>query len=88
MIGLLSLLLLLSLFPLSLPLLQLVLCYLIMSSSSSSLSSFAEQALAYTCYQMYARQKTGLAPEMVNFENGKVSWSWDGSIGHPVQVTL
>lgn len=30
------------------------------------------QALAYTCYQMYARQKTGLAPEMVNFERGKV----------------
>ncbi|CAM9163978.1 unnamed protein product, partial [Discosporangium mesarthrocarpum] len=27
--------------------------------------------LAYTCYQMYRRQKTGLAPEMVNFENGK-----------------
>eukprot|EP00903_Cladosiphon_okamuranus_P020635 g18945.t1 len=29
------------------------------------------KALAYTCYQMYARQKTGLAPEMVNFEKGK-----------------
>ncbi|CAM9711535.1 unnamed protein product [Laminaria digitata] len=29
------------------------------------------KALAYTCYQMYARQKTGLAPEMVLFEKGK-----------------
>eukprot|EP00904_Undaria_pinnatifida_P011230 jgi/Undpi1/7237/HiC_scaffold_22.g09710.m1 len=29
------------------------------------------KALAYTCYQMYARQKTGLAPEMVTFEKGK-----------------
>ncbi|CAN0083356.1 unnamed protein product [Scytosiphon promiscuus] len=29
------------------------------------------KALAYTCYQMYERQKTGLAPEMVNFERGK-----------------
>eukprot|EP00752_Nemacystus_decipiens_P015936 g14242.t1 len=29
------------------------------------------KALAYTCYQMYARQKTGLAPEMVNFEKGR-----------------
>ncbi|CAN0145755.1 unnamed protein product, partial [Hapterophycus canaliculatus] len=28
------------------------------------------KALAYTCYQMYERQKTGLAPEMVNFEKG------------------
>ncbi|CAM9566441.1 unnamed protein product [Pylaiella littoralis] len=29
------------------------------------------KALAYTCYQMYDRQKTGLAPEMVYFEKGK-----------------
>ncbi|CAB1115373.1 unnamed protein product [Ectocarpus sp. CCAP 1310/34] len=29
------------------------------------------KALAYTCYQMYERQKTGLAPEMVTFEKGK-----------------
>ena len=35
--------------------------------------TLASQALAYTCYQMYARQKTGLAPEMVLFEHGKAS---------------
>ena len=27
--------------------------------------------LAYTCYQMYARSKSGLAPEYVNFENAR-----------------
>ena len=26
--------------------------------------------LAYTCYQMYARSKSGLSPEFVNFSNG------------------
>lgn len=34
---------------------------------------FTAQALGYTCYQMYARQKTGLAPEVVNFRSGQVS---------------
>ncbi|CAN0170907.1 unnamed protein product, partial [Ascophyllum nodosum] len=29
------------------------------------------KALGYTCYQMYKRQKTGLAPEFVNFQQGK-----------------
>jgi hypothetical protein len=27
--------------------------------------------LAYTCYQMYARQSSGLSPEYVDFVNGK-----------------
>ncbi|CAM9257753.1 unnamed protein product [Choristocarpus tenellus] len=29
------------------------------------------KALAFTCYNMYSRQKTGLAPEMVNFRDGQ-----------------
>lgn len=31
------------------------------------------QALTYTCYQMYKRQRTGLAPEMVRFDGGMAS---------------
>ncbi|GMI02763.1 hypothetical protein TrVE_jg12329 [Triparma verrucosa] len=29
------------------------------------------KAVTYTCYQMYARMATGIAPEFVRFENGK-----------------
>jgi len=35
------------------------------------------KALTYTCYQMYARMKTGLAPEYITFSKGK-----DFSPGH------
>jgi len=31
------------------------------------------KSLAYTCYQMYARMKSGIAPELVRFVNGKMS---------------
>jgi len=38
--------------------------------------------LAYTCYQMYARSKSGLAPEFVNFDNAQN----DFRNGHPYYI--
>merc|ERR1719232_2406051 len=32
------------------------------------------KALAYTCYQMYARMKTGISPEAVNFNSGSTDF--------------
>merc|ERR1711862_247314 len=33
------------------------------------------KALAYTCYQMYARMKTGISPEAVKFNSGGTALS-------------
>ena len=60
------------------------------ATGAQHLSEFRDEHMALagklveTCYQMYSRQRTGLAPEFVKFQHGTARAS---PRAHPHQIT-